>query len=151
MRKIHRIGIHVIVVNVIQVGTVLFEQDWQVCVVAYQMFRYHRIRLTEIEAVDVRVATHREVFSHRILLVTCHVIKDKNRIWARLARWNIVAIVGERKVADFIEIYIYIYIYTDNVNKFFRDINTLVAAIRINVRTRSRNICRLDSQANLEC
>ena len=66
-----------IVVNVFQVGTVLFEQDQQVRVVTYQMFRYPRVCLTEIEAVDVRVATHRKVFSHRILLVTCHVIKDK--------------------------------------------------------------------------
>jgi len=75
----------VIVLNVFQVGTILFEQDQQVRVVAYQMFRYSRVHLTEIEAVNVRVAAHRKVFSHRILLVACYVIKDKNRIWARLA------------------------------------------------------------------
>ena len=92
-----------IVVNVFQVGTVLFKQDQKVRVVTYQMFRYPRVRLTEIEAVDVRVATHRKVFSHRILLITCNVIKDKNRIWTRLARWNDVAVVGERKIADFVD------------------------------------------------
>ena len=96
-----------IVVNVFQVGTVLFEQDQKVRVVAYQMFRYPCERLTEIEAVNVRVTTHRKVFSHCILLVTCHVIKDKNRIWARLTRWNDVAVVGERKVADFVDRYRY--------------------------------------------
>ena len=97
------VGVHVIIVNVFQVGTILFEQDQQVRVVAYQMFRYPRVRLTKIEAVNVRVATHRKIFSHRILLVACHVIKDKNRIWARLVRWNDVAIVGKGKVADFID------------------------------------------------
>ena len=92
-----------IVVNVFQIDTVLFEQDQKVRVVAYQMFRYPGVRLPEIEAVNVRVATHRKVFSHRILLVACHVIKDKNRIWTRLTRWNDVAVVGERKVADFVD------------------------------------------------
>jgi len=72
------------IVNMFQVGTVLFEQDQQVRVITYKIFRYPRVRLTEIEA--VRVATYRKVFSHRILLVACHVIKDKNRIWTRLAR-----------------------------------------------------------------
>jgi len=52
-------------------------------------FKYSRIRLTEIE-VDVRMANHRKVlmviekFSHCILLIACHVIEDKNRIWTRL-------------------------------------------------------------------
>ena len=92
-----------IVVNVFQVGTVLFEQNQQVRIIAYQVFRYPRVRLTEIETVAVRVATHQKVFSHRILLVACHVIKDKNRIWTRLARSNDVAVVGERKVADFVD------------------------------------------------
>jgi len=64
----------VIVVNVFQVGTILFEQ---VRVVAYQMFRYSCVRLTEIEAVNVRVAAHRKVFSHRILLVACTLSKIK--------------------------------------------------------------------------
>jgi len=43
-----------IIVNVcFKVGTVLFEQDQKVRVVAYQIFRYPRIRLTEIEAVGL--------------------------------------------------------------------------------------------------
>jgi len=67
------------------------------------MFRYPHVRLTEIEAVNVRMAAHRKVFSHPILLVACYVIKDKNRIWAHLARWNDIAVVGERKVADFVD------------------------------------------------
>jgi len=69
------------------------------------MFKYPRVRLTEIETVSVRVAAHRKVFSHHllILLVACHVIKDKNRIWACLARCNDVAVVGERRVADFVD------------------------------------------------
>jgi len=92
-----------IVVNVFQVGTILFEQDQQIRIIAYQMFRYPRVRLTQIEAVNVRVVTHRKVFSHRILLVACYIIKDKNRIWARLARWNDIAVVGERKEADFVD------------------------------------------------
>jgi len=60
---------HRIIVNVFQVSTVLFEQDQKIHVVAYHMFRYPGVRLTEIEAVDVRVATHRKVFSQRILLI----------------------------------------------------------------------------------
>jgi len=71
-----------------QVGTILFEQDQQIRVIAYQMFRYPCICLTEIEAVNVRMAAHQEVFSHRILFVACHIIKDKNRIWAHLAWWK---------------------------------------------------------------
>ena len=74
------VGIYMIVVNVFHIGTILFEQDQKIRVVAYQMFKYPRVRLTDIEAVNVRVATHQKVFSHRILLVACHVIKDKNRI-----------------------------------------------------------------------
>ena len=100
-----------IVVNVFQVSTILFEQDQQVRVIAYQIFRYSRIRLAEIEAINV-AWRHRKIFSHRILLVACYVIKDKNRIWARLARWNDIAVIGERKVADFIDI--------TNINKFSR-------------------------------
>jgi len=55
------------------------------------MFRYPRIRLTEIEA--VRMATHREIFFHQASYLS-HVIKDKNRIWACLARWNDIAVVA---------------------------------------------------------
>ena len=103
---IQHVGIYMIVVNVFQVGTVLFEQDQKirvVRVVVYQMFRYPPVRQTEIEAINVRVATHRKIFSHRILLVAYHIIKDKNRIWTRLTRWNDVSVVGERKVADFVD------------------------------------------------
>ena len=46
---------------------------------------------------------HRKVFFYRLLLVACYVVKNKNRIWARLARWNDIAVVGERKVADFVD------------------------------------------------
>jgi len=67
-------------------------------IIAYQMFRYFCIRLTEINVVDVCMVTHQEVFFHRILLVTCHVFKDKNRIWARLAQYNDVVVV--RELAD---------------------------------------------------
>jgi len=49
------------------------------------------------------MTTHRKVFSHRILLVAYHVIKDKNRNWTRLTLWNNVAVVGEHKVADFVD------------------------------------------------
>ena len=66
-----------IVVNVFQVGTVLFEQNQKIRVVAYQIFRYPRVRLTEIEAVDVRVTTHQKVFFYRILLVVCTSSKIK--------------------------------------------------------------------------
>jgi len=69
-----------------QIGTILFEQDQQVRIVAYQMFRYPRVCLTEIEAINVCVTVHRKVFSYRILLISCNVIKDKNRIWARLGQ-----------------------------------------------------------------
>jgi len=65
-----------IIVNVFQVGTVLFEQD-QIRVVAYQMFRYSHIRLTEIETIDIRMASHRKVFSHCILFVACTSSKIK--------------------------------------------------------------------------
>jgi len=82
---VRHVGIHVIVINVFQVGTILFEQDQQIRGVAYQMLRYPRVRLTEIEAINVVCRSTRKVFSHRILLVACYVIKDKNRIWARLA------------------------------------------------------------------
>ncbi|XP_011862318.1 PREDICTED: uncharacterized protein LOC105558956 [Vollenhovia emeryi] len=50
------------------------------------MLRYLCIRLTKIEAIDACVSAHRKVFSYRILLVTRHVIKDKNGIWKRFAR-----------------------------------------------------------------
>jgi len=49
------------------------------------------------------MVAHRKVFSHRILLVACYIIKDKNRIWTRLAWWNDIAVVGERKVADLVD------------------------------------------------
>ena len=81
------VGIHVIVVNIFQVSTILFERNQQICVVVYQMFRYLRVRLTEIKT-DVCVAAHREIFSYHILLVACHVINDKNRIWPPLVRWK---------------------------------------------------------------
>jgi len=60
----------------------------------------HTFNRVDVKAIDVRVATHRIVFSHRILLVTCHVIKDKNRIWTLLGG---IAIVGKRKIADFVD------------------------------------------------
>ena len=59
--------------------------------------------MSDRETVNVRVTTHRKIFSHRILLVACHVIKDKNKIWTRLARWNDIA-VGKRKIVDFVDI-----------------------------------------------
>jgi len=65
------------------------------------MFRYPRVCLTQIEAVNVE---WRPIEKYS-LTASClsHVIKDKNRIWARLARWNDIAVVGERKVADFVD------------------------------------------------
>ena len=107
---VRHVGIHVIVVNVFQIGIILFEQKQQVRVVAYQMFRYPRVRLTEIEAVNVRVAAHRKVFSHRILLVAYYVIQDKNRIWARLVRWTTSLLLENEKYT----------ISSIDVNKFSR-------------------------------
>jgi len=83
-----------------QVGSILFEQDQQVRVVAYHMFRYSRVRLTAIEAVNIRVTAHRKVFSHRILLVAFYIII---KIEFGRARWNDITVVGEHKVADFID------------------------------------------------
>ena len=70
-----------IVLNVFQVGTVLFEQDQQVRVVAYQMFRYPRVRLTEIEAVDVRVAIQSTLEKYS-LIASCllHATSSKIKI-----------------------------------------------------------------------
>ena len=68
----------------------------------YQMFRYPRVRLTEIEVVNVRVAAHRKVFFDRILLVACHVIKDKNRIWT-FGGTTLLLLEKPIKVADFIQ------------------------------------------------
>jgi len=42
-----------------------------------------------------RVAALRKIF---ITFCLSHVIKDKNRIWTRIARWIDVAVVGKRKV-----------------------------------------------------
>jgi len=112
------VGVYMIVV--FQVGTVFSRYRLrQVCVVMYKIcLGPHvcpHVRLTEIEAgdrrSDVRVVIYRKVFSHRILLVACHVIKDKNRIWTRL-RWNDVAVIEERKVIIFIS--------SIDVNKFSR-------------------------------
>jgi len=68
-----------IVVNVFQVDNVLFQQDQKIRVVAYQMFRYSRVHLTEIEAVVIRVATHRKVFSHHISILSpaCHMLRHQ--------------------------------------------------------------------------
>jgi len=55
---VRHIGVHVIVVHMFQVSGILFKQDQQVRVVAYQMFGYSRVRLTKIKTVDVRVSTH---------------------------------------------------------------------------------------------
>jgi len=82
-----------------QVDTILFEQDQQVRVVAYQMFRYSRVRLTEIEAVNGRDPSKSILSPHPACR---YVIKDKNRIWVCLARWNDIA-VAEHKVANFID------------------------------------------------
>jgi len=103
------INVNVHMINVFQVGTVLFEQDQKVRVVAYQMFKYPHIRLTEIEAVDVRVATHRKVLSHCILLVTCYIIKDKNKILHASLGGTILLLLENVKSISSI-----------NVNKFSR-------------------------------
>lgn len=66
------------------------------------MLGYLGVRLTEIETVDARVSAHCKVLSYRILLIARHVIKDKNGIRKRLARWNDFAIIRERKIANFI-------------------------------------------------
>jgi len=76
------VGIHVIIVNVFQVDTILFEQDQQVRVVTYQMFRYLRVRLTEIEAVNIRMPRH-----------------QRKKEFGRAS----VAVVGKRKIADFVD------------------------------------------------
>jgi len=73
-----------VIVYMFQIDSILFEQDQQICIIAYEMLWYLCIRLTQIEAVDVRVTTHRKVLSDRVLFVTCHTIEDKNGIWKRL-------------------------------------------------------------------
>jgi len=89
-----------IIVYMFHIDTVLFEQDQQIYIIAYKILRYLCVRLTQIEAVDVRVSTHRKVFSDRGLLVTCHVIEDKNGIWKRLVRWYYI-IIRECKIINF--------------------------------------------------
>ena len=80
------------------------------CRVLDVVYRYSRVRLTEIEAVNVRMVTHRKVFSHRILLVAYYVIQDKNRIWARLVRWTTSLLLENEKYT----------ISSIDVNKFSR-------------------------------
>jgi len=116
-----------------QIGTVLFEQDQKIRVVAYQMFRYPHVRLTEIEAIDVRVATHRKVLFHCILLVTCHVIKNKNKIWrASLAETSSLLLEKVKPISSI------------NVNKFstywFLMQRCNVDATISSRHTRSRNV-----------
>jgi len=64
----------------------------------YKILRYLCICLTEIKTVDVRVSTHRKEFSDCILLIACHVVKNKYRTWKRLVWWNNIAIIGECKI-----------------------------------------------------
>ena len=79
----------------------MFEQDQQICIIAYKMLRYLCVRLTQIEAVDVRVSTHRKVLFDRVLFVACYVIEDKNGIWKRLVRWYYIVIIGKCKITNF--------------------------------------------------
>jgi len=111
---------------VFQIDTILFKQDLQICVVAYKMFQYLRMRLTKIEAIDVRVSTHCKVFSYIVLFVIRNIIKNENRIWKCLARWN--AVIGKCKVT--------------NVSINFSNINILVVATISNTRTCSQSVYR---------
>ena len=67
------------------------------------MLRYLCVRLPEIEVVDVRVLSHCKILSYRVLLATCHAIKDKDEIRKRLAWWNDVVVIEECKIADFLD------------------------------------------------
>jgi hypothetical protein len=62
-----------------KVGTILLKQNQQVCVVAYKMFRYFRVRLTQIETVDLGMLICK-VLSYHILLIAGYIVKDKDRI-----------------------------------------------------------------------
>jgi len=113
-----------------------FKQDLQICVVAYKMFWYLRMRLTEIKAIDVRVSTHCKVISYIVLFIICNVIKNENRIWKCLARWNDVAVIGKCKIT--------------NVSINFSNINILVVTmISTLTRTCSQSVCRKDFLTSL--
>src|SRR5436190_9427858 len=95
---VRHIGIHVIVVSVSQIRTILFKQYHQIRVVAYQMFRYLGVRLTQVETINVHVTSHSEVLSDGVLLIASYVIEYEYRVRKCLARRDNVAILSECKI-----------------------------------------------------
>ena len=55
-----------------------------------------------MEAVDVRMATHREIFSHDILLVACHIKDILSKIKIKFGR-SLERDIAVSKVADFVD------------------------------------------------
>lgn len=66
---------------------VLFEQNYQINVVAYQLFEYFGITLSQEENINVVVSSSGKVFSNDSLMFSDHIVHDENRTGEDLFRW----------------------------------------------------------------
>lgn len=64
---VFQIRIDVIVVRVSQIDIVLFEQQDQLGVVAYELLRYPTVRQTQVKSVHNAVSSHREILAYSVL------------------------------------------------------------------------------------
>ena len=78
-RKSH-VGIHVIVVDVLEVHLVLTKYREHVDVIPDQMLGNSSVRLTQIERIYILVSTHAEVSPHTVLLLAGDVVENHNAV-----------------------------------------------------------------------
>ena len=80
------VGINVVVIDVFKIYIVLSKDHQQINIVAHQMFRNLRVRLTQIETINVLVSTHAVESSNIVLFLASYIIKYDDRIGTSICR-----------------------------------------------------------------
>ena len=75
-----------VVIDVFEIYIILSKDHQQIKIVAHQMFRDLRVRLTQIETINVIVSTHTVESSNIVLFLASYIIKYADRIGTSICR-----------------------------------------------------------------
>ena len=87
-------------IDVFSIYIILSKDHQQINIVAHQMFRNLRVRLTQIEITNILVSTHTVEGSKVVLFLASYIVKYDDRIGTSICRRYDSIVFTEGKVFD---------------------------------------------------
>ena len=84
------INIHMVIINVFQIGHVLLKDNNQVRIISDKLFANGRVSLTQIETICVSMSSKAKVTFHQILVTARNIVKYSNGIISNILWCNYV-------------------------------------------------------------